>query len=74
MSRVRELLTWLGFVEAQPRGPSLPTWIYLSLGVIATVLGIGLIASGEPAIGAVIAVLGVVNLGLAVSTRHRGQG
>jgi hypothetical protein len=66
---MRALLSWLGFIEAESRGPSLPAWIYLSLGVVGIVLGSGLMVSGEAAVGVVIAVLGVINVGLAIHKR-----
>jgi hypothetical protein len=66
MSHMRVLLIWLGILEAEPRGSSLPAWVYTSLGVIGIVVGPGLGVSGEAAIGVVMAVLGAINVGLAI--------
>jgi hypothetical protein len=44
---MRELLIRLGIVEAEPREPSLPAWIYLLLGVIVIVIGTACRCSGR---------------------------
>jgi hypothetical protein len=74
MSRLRRALTKHGLVEAEPTTAPLPANVYLVLGLVGSLIGVGLLVGGQAGVGAVLLVLGLVNLALAALKRRRDAG